>query len=345
MQKHTRIMALAPIWKDHYVTLGNGDYYDYELRLDTAAGARIFSGRAYKRPGDADVTVRINDIVADYLAQALPNLAPAGFTSFALAATVLTITGGITKDTTTFFNDWSYDTDFNPATMPLADPVLAELDPRQHLIFSTLPASSLTATLHYADGTTGTVVIQIARSADFNNDFNADFSLQETSASGGAAVLDLSQFDGLVAVTIGGMTYRVSDGPCHEWAVYYVNAYGGWDSLLLGGTTVRRDALVRHTTLQDYDNRDATARGRKDYAIEVTPAWTLRTDLLTDDQSSRMHHLLNSPEVYLSELATGKVWPVVLTDGGADRQTFKSNGHRPNQYTFNAELAQERYRR
>lgn len=338
-------MALAPIWKDHFVTLGTGDYYDYELRLDSASGTRIFSGRAYKRPGASSVVVRINDIIADYLAEALPALAPAGFTSFAIAATILTRTGGVTKDTTTFYKDWSYDPTFNPSTMPLAYPVRYALDPRQYLIFSTLPTSALTATLTYKDGTTGTVVIKIARSADFNNDFNADFSTEETPDAGGAAILDLSQFTGLVSVTIGGVTYPVLDNACHDYALYYINAYGGWDSLLLGGTTARRDNLTRHTTLLEYDNNDQTERGRKDYAIEVTPAWTLRTGILTDDESARMHHLLNSTEVYLCELGTGRFLPVVLTETEHARQSFRSNGRRPNEYTFNAELAQQRYRR
>lgn len=339
-------MALAPIWKDHLVTLGNADSYDYELRLDTASGTRIFSGTAYKRPGAASVVVRINDIVADYLREVLPALVPAGFTSFAVAVTVLTRTGGTTKDTTTFYNDWSYDRDFNPATMPLSDPIRAALDPRQHLLFSVLPGTqSITATLNYKDGTTGSVVISIARSADFNDDFNDDFSQQDTDAHGGAAVLDLSAYSGLASVTIGGVTYPVLDTLCHDYALYYVNAYGGWDSLLLDGIAAQRDEVERHTTILDYDNNNASERGRKDYALEVTPAWTLRTGPLTDEESLRMRHLLNSVEVYLCELATGRMTPLVLTDGGAERQTYKTNGHRVAQYTIAATEAQLQYRR
>ena len=52
-----------PIWKDYTVTLGSADAYDFEIRLDNAAGQLIFSGRAYKRPGasnvEADVTAAL----------------------------------------------------------------------------------------------------------------------------------------------------------------------------------------------------------------------------------------------------------------------------------------------
>ena len=77
----------------------------------------------------------------------------------------------------------------------------------------------------------------------------------------------------------------------------------------------------------------------------MAPAWTLRTGILTDGQSARMHHLLNSPQVYLCDLDEGRFFPVVLTDDTHDRQSYKGNGRRPNQYNFNAQLAQERFRR
>lgn len=336
-------MATLPIWQDHYVTLGSSAYHDYELRLETTSGPIIYTGRAYKRPGATDVVVRINDIVADYLREQLPQMAAAGFTSFALAAHVLTRVGGTTKDNNTFYNNWSYDPSFT-TSMALSDPVKKEVDPRQHVLYSTLPAASVTATLYYKDGTTGTVVIPIAGSADFNNDFNEDFSTIDGTKVGGCAVLDLSAFTGLDRVKIGKVTYKVVE-KCPEWAVYYVNAYGGWDHLLVEGNVSRREAVARKTSKQDYDNSLPAARGTRNYLAEITPTWTLNTGILSDDESSRMPHLLNSVEVYLCELGTGRMHPVVLTDTEHALQTFKSNGRRVNEYTFTAQLAQERIRR
>ena len=157
-------------------------------------------------------------------------------------------------------------------------------------------------------------------------------------------MLDLSPFSGLASVTVEGVTYQVLQDACQRFAAYYVNAYGGWDSLLLEGKETRRDELTRHTYRHDYDNADPAARGTKDYAIEVSPAWTLNTGLLTDDESSRMHHLLNSTEVYLCELATGRLFPVVLTDTETPHRRY-ADERRPVQYAFNATLARERFRR
>ena len=317
-----------PIWKDYTVTLGSADAYDFEIRLDNAAGQLIFSGRAYKRPGATNVEVRINDVCAAYLHTLLPDPMQAGVFDDDIQRTfvVLYETGGVwtTADTVDFYNDWSYDNGFDPATDKLPDPVLKKLDPRQMLLFSALPGATLTGTVYLAGGTTSAV------SASLPN--------------GGTYVLDLSSYIKPVKVTLGGITWEVADF-CRRFSAYYVNAYGGWDCLLLDGVDARADALTRHTTLKEYDNGDPSARGRKDYAIEYAPAWTLNTGILSDLESSRMHHLLESPQVYLYDFVDGVFLPVVLTDVEDVRQTYRGNGRRPAQYTFTAQLAQERFRR
>lgn len=345
-------MALAPIWKDYHVTLDNSnvDYKDYAVRLSSASGIILFAGRAYRRPGESGVRVRINDICADYIAATLPRQA-GGDTVLQAAATFVVTSGSVTKDTVTFYNDWSYDPDFNPAQNDLADPVNALVDPRQLIFYSVLPGTStVTAVIHYGNGTTQSVSLTIYSSGDFSNDFNNDFNIA-ASGAGGTAILDLGDYaataaqrGGFVKVVIGPTTYAVAQR-CRDYAAYYVNAYGGWDSLVLDGTATLRDDLARYTMQKDYDNANGAARGRKDYAIEVTPAWVLRTGILDDAQSLRMAHLLNSPEVYLCELASGRFTPVLLTDTVTDRKTYKGNGRQLNTYTFNASLAQQRFRR
>lgn len=340
-------MPFAPIWKDRLVTLASGaDYADFEIHTGSAAGDLVYSGRAYRRPGSADVVARINDVCADYLAAGLPDLG-SRFTSMQVSETFVTVVGGSAVDTVTFVNDWSYDpARVITAGMPLSDPILPELDPRQRLLFSVVSgATTVNVLLTFEDGTSATVAVPVALTADFNDDFNGDFAQENTSSRSGTAVLDLSTFTGLASVSFMGVTLRVRTETCARYLAAYVNAFGGWDTLILDGIPIRSDALTRHTIDTDYDNADPSARGRKDYAIEVAPAWTLRTGILTDDQSERMHHLLNSTEVYLLDFAD-MIWrPVVLTDSGQQVQTYKGNGRRPCIYEFNAQLARERFRR
>lgn len=340
-------MAFAPIWKDRLVTLASsGDYADFEIRQSTAAGTLLYTGRAYPRPGETDIKARINEVCAAYLTAPLPNLGNR-FTPMLVSETFYTIVGGVTKDSVTFVNDWSYDYSKTwSAGDCLSDPIRAELDPRQTLFFSVLSGqTTINVTLHFEDGTSMVVAVPVAYSADFNDDFNGDFADQDDPTKSGTAILDLSPFTGLASVSFLGRTYKVRSQGCARWCVAYVNAYGGWDTFLLDGYASQRDGMERHTASFDYDNTDGSARGRKDYAIEVTPAWVLRTGILTDDESNRMYHLLESTEVYLQDLADGTFYPVLLTDAEAERKTYTGNGRQLNTYTFNAALAQDRFRR
>lgn len=340
-------MALAPIWKDYPVTLDTGvSYADYEIHLGSDTGPLLYAGRAYTRPGESDPVSRINDICAGYLAGTLPDLG-SRFTPMQVSETFSVVVGGSEVDNVTFINDWSYDPSKTWAAADcLSDPITGELDPRQTLFFSVLSGqTNIAVTLNFADGTSMVVSVAVAFSADFNDDFNGDFAQADDPSKSGTAILDLSPFTGLVSVSFLGRTYKVREQGCARYCVAYVNAFGGWDTFILDGYDTRTDGLTRHTIGQDYNNADGLERGIRDYAIEVAPAWVLRTGLLTDDQSSRMHHLLNSANVYLCDLASGEFRPVVLTDGEAPVQTYKGNGRRPITYTFNARLAQERVRR
>ena len=340
-------MALAPIWKDYIVTLDTGvTYADYEIHLGSDTGPLLYAGRAYNRPGESDPVARINEVCAGYLAGTLPDLG-SRFTPMQVSETFSVVVGGSEVDNVTFINDWSYDPSKTWAAADcLSDPITGELDPRQWLVFSVLSgATSVNVTIYFDDGTSAVVVVPVAFTADFNDDFNGDFAQADDPSKSGTAVLDLSPFTGIERVSFLGNTLPVRGNTCARYAVYYTNAFGGWDTFLLDGYDTRTDGLTRHTIGQDYDNTDQSGRGLRDYAIEVTPAWVLRTGLLTDDQSGRMHHLLNSANVYLCDLASGEFRPVVLTDGEAPVQTYKGNGRRPITYTFNARLAQERVRR
>lgn len=340
-------MPFAPIWKDRIVTLAsNAAYADFEIHVGDDTGPLIYSGRAYARPGETDVTARINDVCANYLAAELPDLG-SRFTSMQVSETFTTVVGGTVVDSVTFVNDWSYDPAKTwTAGSVLSDPVTGELDPRQVLFFSVLSgAQTVNVTIYFNDGTSAVVAVPVAFSADFNDDFNWDFAQSDDPSRSGTAVLDLSPFTDVDRVSFEGIVMKVRQQGCARYLVAYVNAFGGWDTLILDGNYNRQDALVRHTLDVITDNADLSARGRKDYAIEIAPSWTLRTGYLNDEQSLRMRHLLNSVEVYLCDLADGSWRPVVLTDTETPVLNFKGNGRRFNEYTFNAQLAQERFRR
>lgn len=348
-----RIMAIAPIWKDYFVTLGTGVVIPFRIRVQDQSGDIIYNGKSHIKPGGTDNTIRINDICADYLTNALPALSQAEFSelSFPLAFVVeayVPLATGEPRwdyvDTVQFINDWSYDDSYNPATMGMSFPVNGRIDSRQWLVYTAYNASTITATLTFTDGTTSQVIIPVEISADFSDDFNTDFARSARAAGSGTAVFDLSAWNNVASVTINGKTWEVVTD-CREWVVYYVNAYGGWDSLLIEGNTIETDSLKRHTREMEYDNRSIQNRGTQNYVNEITKSYTLHTSWMSDAESLRMHHLLNSPEVYLFNINTGDMIPVTLNNTKTEFKTYKNNGGRLVNYTIDATLAQERIRR
>ena len=348
-----RIMAIASIWKDCFVTLGKYDVIPFRIRVNDLQGDIIYTGKSHIRPGETDNTIRINDICADYLTNALPALSQAEFSelsfplNFVVEAYVPLATGEPRwdyVDTMQFINDWSYDDSYNPATMGMSFPVNGRIDSRQWLVYTAYNASTITATLTFTDGTTSQVIIPVEISADFSDDFNTDFARSARAAGSGTAVFDLSAWDNVASVTINGKTWEVVTD-CREWVVYYINAYGGWDSLLIEGNTIETDSLKRHTREMEYDNRSIQNRGTQNYVNEITKSFTLHTSWMSDAESLRMHHLLNSPEVYLFNINTGDMIPVTLNNTTTEFKTYKNNGGRLVNYTIDATLAQERIRR
>ena len=128
-----------------------------------------------------------------------------------------------------------------------------------------------------------------------------------------------------------------------EWAMYYVNSYGGWDSLLIEGSVVRKDSYVRHKTDRVINNNLVSDFGSKIYQTNIVPAYTITTGWLNDTQSEILaRNVFGTPIMYLHNLISGEIIPVNITDGDATHKTFRNNGNKLVNYTINVQSAQEK---
>lgn len=338
------LMATQAIWKDKYVDLGSGSPLNYRIMVGSNV---IYSGKAFKRPNASSNIIRINDICADYLENVLPTLSAAQFTALGDVSFVTQSQSGSTwtnKDTTTFINDWSYDYDYDVETDGMSFPINGQIDGRQLLLFTAYNASQVQATFHYADGTSSFQIIPIEITDDYDPSFNLDFARSLRGPMSGTAVIDLSNKVDLVSVEIDGHIYEVV-GSCAKYALYYINAYGGWDSLLIEGVTSEADNVKRYSREYDYDNTNATNRGTENYLNEIDKTYSLNTGWMSEESSLRMHHLLNSTMVYMYDFAKAKMIPVVVTNTTTQYKTFKSNQGQALNYTIEVSVAQSRIRR
>lgn len=335
----------VPIWKDYFCNLGAVASQYFRLRVSSTT---IYQGRAYRAASSGNLYVRINDICADYMAQAVPDLMQSshGGGRFPVSFTVQKSSNGsswTTVETVDFNDDWSYDPSFDPSTMGMSFPITGRIDLRQKVMQTRYASGSVNAVANYGGGTTQTVTLN----GNINTDFSAFFNAVSAAGKGRVEFpcYTYKTYSGktLKSVTIGLTTYTVTT-KCVKYALYYKNPFGGYDSLLIEGNARKRRSVARDTFTADYNNGRNT-REEWDFQNENTETWTLHTGLLTDEESARMPYLLESPDVYFVDLDVLDYIPAILATDSYDIQTFKSNGRTMTDYGFDIRIAQKQYRR
>ena len=337
-----------PIWKDVYVNIGLTDPLYYRILLADTDEV-IYSGKAHIRPGAAANEVRINDICADYLQNVLPYLGQAEFTELTLPVTfsVESSSDGslwTNKGNFQFINDWSYDYGYDPDVDGMSFPINGRIDARMPIVWTGLNVPDVTATIYFKDGTTNQVIIPLEITADFNDDYNNDFAREARSAGSGTAVFFPNAWDNVDKIVVNNSTFKVVT-ECARYALYYVNAYGGWDCLLIEGNHLEEDTLKRYTREMVYDNREVSNRGVENYVNEITKGFTLHTGWLLHEQGEMMHHLLNSTDVYLYDIAKEQIIPVTIPTTTCEYKNYRNQGNQLVNYTIRVEVAQNRIRR
>ena len=333
---------MLPIWKDYEIQLVNTAVSGGIAYRVKNGGTVFFEGRAFARPGASVITARLNDIIATALVR---GFVPAGETDTPYVGVTVEVysSGAWTQvgSALYFYADWSYDVDFNGTTDPLNAPISDVL----------LPGQLVPATFK-ADTESGAITFRVGietPTGDFNADFNRDFLVVATEYVDVVKMvgpcqtvwLDLMDYPTAVSVQVQGKTYRVGGGACNKHAFYYVNAYGAWDTLVVQGKTKIVDGLTHHNTEKVYNNATTVARGVVNYVNEIAQRYTFNTAYMPEADSLRMHHLLNSPHVYVHNTVTGHIRPLTLTGTATEHK----HGAKLYSYAIEAALAQQRIRR
>lgn len=131
---------------------------------------------------------------------------------------------------------------------------------------------------------------------------------------------------------------------CGRYAVYYTGAKGGWGSFLFEGNCKRKDQVERHSINKSYSNVDPDF-GEKPYISEIVPEYELNTGWLTDKQSELfVRDLMQSNQLYLHDLDTNKLFPVVITDSETTYKKF-ADEHKLISYKLNVKESQTKLRK
>ena len=149
---------------------------------------------------------------------------------------------------------------------------------------------------------------------------------------------------GAVTNTLNGGAYNVL-ADCGDYALYYLNSYGGWDALLIDGTVLKKSTITQYTTDKNYDNNRIEFEQVK-YINEVQDAYEINTGFLTDEQAANLSkNLIPSKEVYLHIISEDKLIPVLITDTSVIYQTYQTNNLQMPQYKINVKESQVKLRK
>ena len=317
-------MAAVPIWRDYTIQHATtAESLSYSVTCD---GEIIFTGRAYKRPGETSVRFKINDICAPYLSMGRLGFSDDGFEPSDTVKRTFNVISAAGEQIASveFYLDWSFEA-HDAVTAGASDPITNEVMQGQYVVAS------------FYDTTNVQAIVKQGTATD-------EITLYSGAKKSGTGVINLRNYADADSVSIGRYQYKVIDG-CLRYVLYYVNAFGGWDSLLIKGMAKETDSYTRSTYKQTYDNDSTVARGTVNYQNDYEKSLNLVTGWMTDDESLRMHHLLGSTNVYLHDLTTQNIYPVTIEDKSCEYKTYRTQGNRLVNYTLKITIAQDFVRR
>lgn len=298
-------LTTSPIWKNTYYNT-TADTANYRILLD---GAPIFAGKAFKYPNAERLEINIDKICRNYLE----------------------------SDITTLLGN------FNPATTQL----LREDHYQTQRTFNLYVGSTNVADYRfYQDYSYTQDKANTGSSINVSNPINGHYvpgmiklRTTRTSTSSSSAVYTLGSTSESESY---GYTHQVR---CAPYALYYLNSYGGWDSFLIEGSAVKKDAYTPYQTDRVYKNTTVQFELNK-YVQEIKTTYELNTGYLTDEQAANLaKNLLGSVKVYLHNIEEGWIKPVIISDNNATYQTYQTNGRKMCQYKINVTESQSKIRK
>ena len=322
-----------PIWKTTVVEVAGQGYVDYTVSTE---GEVIYSGRAYQMPGDANINFELNEIVRDYVDNYLwwrsGYQTPSGWER----TFTLTLSNGGGGDYI-FTKDWSYkELGYSSNSfICLNEPIINEI-----------PAGCYVPVCVFSPQKAG----------------NIDFTRKSTTDSGYWTVytanLDNPRQARYLSVASPGYSYGYSKNistrnlnvykgvsRCEiRYVLYYENAYGGIDAMPVQGNATATDKITAYTTKNAVRVPSTTFSYRR-YLNEIQKSWEFKTGYLSDEQASRMHHLIESTMVYVYDIQTDTLYPVVIDENSLTYKTYKNQGRKFFNYSFKVRQSQDKIRK
>lgn len=322
----TYTYLVNPIWKTTVVEVAGQGYVDYTVSTD---GEVIYSGRAYQMPGDENINFELNEIVRDYVDNYLwwreGYQTPSGWER----TFTLTLSNGGGGDYI-FTKDWSYkELGYSSNSfICLNEPIIDEI-PAGCLVPVCVFSPQRAGNMHFVR-ISPTGGYYIPYTANLNNPRQARYLFVAS--------------PGYRYGWANGMVYKGAAVCNTRYVLYYENAYGGIDALPVQGNATATDKITAYTTKNAVRVPSTTFSYRR-YLNEIQKSWEFKTGYLSDEQASRMHHLIESTMVYVWDIEEARLYPVVIDENSLTYKTYKNQGRKFFNYSFKVRESQDKIRK
>ena len=202
----------------------------------------------------------------------------------------------------------------------------------------TLPDAVKTFTLYGGDGTalssytfynnwSYSTIMGSGRSMRINNKYATGMWCLSAKTSGDSIVVGYKKN--------GGNGYTIES--CGDYALYYSNSYGGWDSYLIEGKVVEGENIETFNYQKAINNNNYGDRENIRYQTNMKQNWVVNTGYLSERESKIIYNnLLTSNNIYLHKLDSDLITPVHIVDNQVTLKEFSIERKLFN-YTINLE--------
>lgn len=309
-----------PIWKDIYVDL---PYEHNHFRLvNISSGFIMYEGMIY---GIITSQVGITDVLRDYMTTVSDPFVNTFTSTQYLLVDMQTSQDGVNwQSSYTFRLYYNYSYDEERKVYLEAQPI-DYFDPRQYLLFTFQSYDNIKENIEITKkfGTTSSQTQSISS-------YNEQKTYTSKAASNYSIKIKTSNEEMIFKDRCTNTNY----------AVYYINRYGGWSWMLFQGKNLKTDKTKQSTYMMDFDNNVGTEFNTKVYQNDITETWQLTSDYLTDKQSELLKHLYSSPLVYLHDLKEDKVMSVLVDTKSFDYKTYRNQGRKMFTHTIKVNSSQ-----
>lgn len=296
-------MALIPIWKDTYLTVpSDSSPLSYSIQMvdgydenNNEVIVPIFYGKAWIKPDSASDTYEVN--INKICQDYLKNEMPIDFRS------VISMQRYIQTDAKKKFYVYNEDTQ----TLMNTYEFIYDWSYDDTVVYSTLLSTEMSHPINYR-GANGMFYFRT-----YYNGANV------------VTIIDSSPFYGFTEL----------DCTKAEYALYYLNKYGGWDSFLIEGSVIKKDNYKRYNVEKDYKNTSIDF-GRRTYNTQIETTYTLNTGWLKEEESKILvDNVFSSSRLFIHNLNTDEISPVMVNDADATYKNRNNSGRKLINYTIN----------